>query len=165
MPQSIKELMLEKLNQAYSAEQIALQTMPQLAQASTSPQLKQAFEIHIAETEQQVVRLEQAASAMGIQAQGARCEAMDGLAAEGQRLIAENPPGPLLDVLIVCAAQAIEHHEIAAYGTMRSLATALGMDDVAELMSETLEEEKATDEKLTALAETEINPAALELAA
>ncbi len=90
---------------------------------------------------------------------------MDGLAAEGQRLIGENPPGPLLDVLIVAAAQAIEHHEIAAYGTMRSLATALGMDDVADLMSETLEEEKATDEKLTALAETQINPAAIKEAA
>jgi len=102
---------------------------------------------------------------MGMQAEGAPCEAMDGLAAEGQRLIAENPPGPLLDVLIICAAQAIEHHEIAAYGTMRSLATALGLDNVAELMSETLEEEKATDETLTALAETEINPAALQLAA
>jgi ferritin-like metal-binding protein YciE len=165
MPQSINDVMIEKLNQAYSAEQIALQTMPQLAQASTSPQLKQAFETHITETEQQVVRLEQAASAMGIQAEGAPCEAMDGLAAEGRRLIAENPPGPLLDVLIVCAAQAVEHHEIAAYGTMRSLATALGMDDVAKLMSETLEEEKTTDETLTVLAETEINPAALELVA
>jgi ferritin-like metal-binding protein YciE len=165
MPQSINDVMIEKLNQAYSAEQIALQTMPQLAQAATSSQLKQAFETHITETEQQVVRLEQAASAMGVQAEGAPCEAMDGLAAEGRRLIAENPPGPLLDVLIVCAAQAVEHHEIAAYGTMRSLATALGMDDVAGLMSETLEEEKATDETLTVLAETEINPAALELVA
>jgi len=165
MPQSIKEVILEKLNQAYTAEKIALQAMPQLAQASTSPQLKQAFETHIVETEQQVVRLEQAASALGVQAQGAPCEAMDGLSAEGQRLISENPPGPLLDVLIVCAAQAIEHHEIAAYGTMRSLATALGMDDVADLMSETLEEEKATDEKLTALAETQINPAAITEAA
>jgi len=165
MPQSVEDLMVEKLNQAYRAEQMALQIMPQLAQASSSPQLKQAFEIHIAETEQQVARLEQAASVMGVQAEGAPCEAMDGLAAEGQRLIAENPPGPLLDVLIVCAAQAIEHHEIAAYGTMRSLATALGMENVANLMGETLDEEKATDETLTALAETEINPAALQLAA
>jgi len=165
MPQSVEDLMVEKLNQAYRAEQMALQIMPQLAQASSSPQLKQAFEIHIAETEQQVARLEQAASVMGVQAEGAPCEAMDGLAAEGQRLIAENPPGPLLDVLIVCAAQAIEHHEIAAYGTMRSLATALGMENVANLMGETLDEEKATDETLTALAETEINPTALQLAA
>src|SRR3954471_20569537 len=100
MPQSVEDLMVEKLNQAYRAEQMALQTMPQLAQASTAPQLKQAFEIHIAETEQQVARLEQAASEMGVQVEGALCEAMDGLAAEAQRLIAENPPGPLLDVLI-----------------------------------------------------------------
>ena len=165
MPQTIKDVMVEKLSQVYTAEQIALQAMPQLAQASTSPQLKQAFQTHIAETEQQVTRLEKAASSMGVQAQGAPCEAMEGLAAEGKRLIAENSPGPLLDVLIVCAAQAIEHHEIAAYGTMRSLATSLGMNDVAALMSETLEEEKATDEKLTALAETEINPAAIKEAA
>src|SRR3954451_5705848 len=165
MPQSIEDVMSEKLNQAYRAEQMALQIMPQLAQAATSTQLKQAFEIHITETEQQVARLEQAASAMGMQAEGAPCEAMDGLAAEGQRLIAENPPGPLLDVLIVCAAQAIEHHEIAAYGSMRSLATALGMENVANLMGETLEEEKATDERLTLLAETQINPAAIKEAA
>jgi ferritin-like metal-binding protein YciE len=164
MPQSIKDIMIEKLNQAYRAEQMALQTMPQLAQAATAPQLKQAFEIHITETEQQVARLEQAASAMGVEVEGALCEAMDGLAAEAQRLIAENPPGPLLDVLIVCSAQAIEHYEIAAYGTMRSLATALGLDNVAELMSETLNEEKTTDETLTALAETVINPGAIELA-
>jgi ferritin-like metal-binding protein YciE len=90
---------------------------------------------------------------------------MDGLATEAQRLIAENSPGPLLDVLIVCSAQAIEHDEIAAYGTMCSLATALGLDTVAELMSETLNEEKTTDETLTALAETVINPDAIELAA
>ena len=165
MPQSIDDVMLEKLNQAYTAEQIALRTMPALAQASTSPQLKQAFETHITETEQQIIRLEQAAEVIGVQIEGAPCEAMEGLAAEGERLIAENQPSPLLDVMIICATQAVEHHEIAAYGTMRSLATALGMNNVADLMSETLEEEKATDEKLTALAESQVNPAAIKTAA
>jgi ferritin-like metal-binding protein YciE len=165
MSQTIQSLMIEKLNQAYTAEKLALENLPQLAGAATSPTLKQAFQDHVAETEQQVSRLEQAAQQMGTTAQGAPCEAMEGLASEGKRLIAEHQPGPMLDVLLVAAAQAIEHHEIAAYGTMRSLASSSGMQEVAELLGQTLAEEKATDEKLTALAESEINPAAMSTAA
>ena len=123
------------------------------------------FEAHLQETRQQVARLEQAGQQIGVQIQGAPCEAMQGLAAEAERLIAQHQRGPLLDVVLVASAQAIEHHEIAAYGTMRTLARSSGMGAVADLLEQTLQEEKATDEKLTMLAEGEINPAALQQAA
>ena len=161
MAERMKALIVEKLNQAYTAEKLALENLPKLAQAATSPSLKQAFEAHLQETRQQVARLEQAGQQIGVQIQGAPCEAMQGLAAEAERLIAQHQRGPLLDVVLVASAQAIEHHEIAAYGTMRTLARSAGMGEVADLLEQTLQEEKATDERLTALAESEINPAAL----
>jgi ferritin-like metal-binding protein YciE len=165
MAEDMKSLMVEKLNQAYTAEKLALENLPKLAQAATSPTLRQAFEAHLQETRQQVARLEQAGQQMGAQMQGAPCEAMQGLAAEAERLIAQHQRGPLLDVILVASAQAIEHHEIAAYGTMRALARSSGMGGVADLLEQTLREEKATDEKLTMLAESEINPAALQQSA
>ncbi len=165
MAEDMKSLMVEKLNQAYTAEKLALENLPKLAQAATSPTLRQAFEAHLQETRQQVTRLEQAGQQMGAQMQGAPCEAMQGLAAEAERMIAQHQRGPLLDVILVASAQAVEHHEIAAYGTMRTLARSAGLGEVADLLEQTLQEEKATDEKLTALAESEINPAALQQAA
>ena len=162
MAENMKTLMIEKLNQAYTAEKLALENLPKLAQAATSSSLKQAFETHQQETQQQVSRLEQAGQQIGAQIQGAPCEAMQGLAAEAERLIAQHQRGPLLDVLLVASAQAIEHHEIAAYGTMRTLAQSSGLGPVADLLEQTLQEEKATDEKLTMLAESEVNPAALQ---
>ena len=165
MAESMQALMVQKLNQAYTAEKQALENLPKLAQAATSPGLKQAFEVHLQETRQQFARLEQAGQQIGASMQGAPCEAMQGLAAEAERLIAEHQRGPLLDVVLVASAQAIEHHEIAAYGTMRTLARSSGMGAVADLLGQTRQEEKATDEKLTMLAESEINPAALQQAA
>jgi len=165
MAENIKTLMTEKLNQTYTAEKLILESLPKLAQAASSQKLKQAFEAHRQETEQQVARLEQAGQQMGIQLQGAPCEAMQGLAAEAERLISEHQRGPMLDVALVAAAQSVEHHEIAVYGTIRTLARSAGMEQVADLMEQTLREEKATDEKLTMLAETEVNPSALKMAA
>jgi ferritin-like metal-binding protein YciE len=164
MAEDMKALMTEKLGQAYTAERLAFENLPKLAQAATSSTLKQAFETHRQETEQQIRRLEQAGQHMGAQTQGAPCEAMEGLVNEAERLIAQHQPGPMLDVILVAAAQGIEHHEIAAYGTMRTLARTMGMNQVADLLEQTLQEEKATDEKLTMLAESEINPAALQQA-
>jgi ferritin-like metal-binding protein YciE len=164
MTESIKGMMTEKLNQALTAERIALVNLPKLMQAATSPKLKQAFEQHIQETKGQISRLEQAGQAMQQELKGEPCEAMDGLAAEAERIISEHKPGPMLDVMLIAAAQGVEHHEIAAYGTMRSLARSSGLDQIATLLEQTLQEEKATDEKLTALAESEINPTALKQA-
>jgi ferritin-like metal-binding protein YciE len=121
--------------------------------------------MHLRETEQQVARLEQAGQQMGTQIQGAPCEAMQGLAEEAKRLISQYQLGPMLDVALVAAAQAVEHHEIAVYGTMKTLARSAGMEQVAQLMDQTLQEEKATDEKLTVLAESDVNPSALKQAA
>jgi ferritin-like metal-binding protein YciE len=165
MTESIKGMMTEKLNQALTAERLALVNLPKLMEAATSPKLKQAFEQHIQETKGQISRLEQAGQAMQQELRGEPCEAMDGLAAEAERIISEHKPGPMLDVMLIAAAQGIEHHEIAAYGTMRSLARSSGLDQIATLLEQTLQEEKATDEKLTVLAESEINPTALEQAA
>ena len=163
MAEDMKSLMVEKLNQAYTAEKQALENLPKLAQAATSPGLKQAFEAHLQETRQQVARLEQAGQQIGAPMQGAPCEAMRGLAAGAERLIAQHQRGPLLDVVLVASAQAIEHHEIAAYGTMRTLARSSGMGAVADLPERTLRE-KAADEKLTTPAEVGIDPVALQRA-
>ena len=165
MAESMQALMVEKLNQAYTAEKQALENLPKLAQAATSPTPRPALEAHLQETRQQAARLEQTGQQSAAPRQGAPCEAMQGLAAEAERLIAEHQRGPVLDVVLVASAQAIEHHEIAAHGTMRTLAGSSGMGAVADLLEQTLREEKATDEKLTALAEGEINPAALQQAA
>ncbi len=127
MAESMQTLMVEKLNQAYTAEKLALENLPKLAQAATSPSLKQAFEAHLQETRQQVARLEQAGQQIGVQIQGAPCEAMQGLAAEAERLIAQHQRGPLLDVVLVASAQAIEHHGLSASGTMRTPARSSGM--------------------------------------
>ena len=116
------------------------------------------------ETRQQVARLEQAGQQIGAPMQGAPWEAMQGLAAEAERLIAQHQRGPLLDVVLVASAQAIGHHEIAAYGTMRTLIRSSDVGAVANLLEQMLRE-SATDEKLTMLAESEINPAALQQAA
>jgi ferritin-like metal-binding protein YciE len=121
MAENMNALMIEKLNQAYTAEKLALENLPKLAQAATSPSLKQAFEAHLQETRQQVARLEQAGQQIGAPVQGAPCEAVQGLAVEAERLIGQHQRGPLLDVVLVASAQAIEHHEIAAYGSMRTL--------------------------------------------
>jgi len=139
MAEDIKSLMVEKLNQTYTAEKLILQTLPKLRQAASSQKLKQAFDAHRQETEQQVTRLEQAGQEIGVQIKGAPCEAMEGLAAEGERLISHHKHGPMLDVALVAAAQAVEHHEIAVYGTMRSLARSAGMQKVAHLMEQTLQ--------------------------
>src|SRR5918997_4358622 len=105
MVEDVKTLMIEKLNQAYTAEKLALENLPKLAQAATSPSLKQAFEAHLQETRQQVARLEQAGQRIGAPMQGAPCEAMQGLAAEAERLIAQHQRGPLLDVVLVASTQ------------------------------------------------------------
>jgi ferritin-like metal-binding protein YciE len=165
MTESIKGMMTEKLGQALTAERLAVENLPKLMQAATSPKLKQAFEQHMQETREQITRLEQAGKMMQQQLQGEPCEAMQGLVQEAERIISQHQPGPMLDVMLIAAAQGIEHHEIAAYGTMRSLASSSGMADLARLLEQTLQEEKATDEKLTALAESEVNPAALKQAA
>ncbi len=141
----------------YSAEQQALEAMPQLLQQVQSDELRQAFQVHQRETEQQVKRLEQIAQQMGIDPDGETCMAMQGLIEEAQDLLSQLEPGQLADAAIIGAAQKMEHYEIAAYGTARTLAQQAGQNQAADLLEQTLKEEKATDEKLTKIATSGIN--------
>jgi len=161
--QKSQNTMLEKfvedmLKDIYYAEKQLLKTLPKMQKASTTQQLKDAFETHIEQTKEQVTRLEQAFEMMGKKAVGKKCDAMEGLISEGQSIIEETEAGSMTrDVALIIAAQKVEHYEIASYGGLVQLAKTLGMDDMAELLAETLQEEKDTDSLLTSIAENDIN--------
>jgi ferritin-like metal-binding protein YciE len=154
---TMDEFMAHTIQDLYSAEQQALEAMPQLMERVQNEQLKQAFATHQRETELQVQRLIQIASQMGVDPNGETCLAMQGLIDEAQTLLEELEPGQLSDAAIIGAAQKMEHYEIAAYGTARTLAQQAGQTQAANLLEETLNEEKATDEKLTTIATQEVN--------
>jgi ferritin-like metal-binding protein YciE len=158
----IIKLMTEQLRDAYSAEKQALRAMPRMMKKATAQSLKDALQMHVEQTEGQVERLEKALELIGGKPGRKVCEGMRGIIEEGQGELEDHDKGPLLDTLIVAAQQRVEHYEIASYGTMVALAKAAGQQDLADLLAETLQEEKQTDEKLTQLAERELNPAAIE---
>lgn len=152
------EMFLESLQDIYDAEKQALKAMPKLMKATTSPELKAAFEQHQTETQQQVTRLEQVFEALGEKAKGKHCKAMEGLIAEVNETIESTDEGSMVrDAALIGAAQKQEHYEIASYGTARTMARLMGHDEVADLLQQTLDEEGATDKKLTQLAESQIN--------
>ena len=162
MAEDIKKLMIEQLRDAYSAEKQGLRTAPRLMKQVSSQSLKEALQMHVEQTEHQVERLERALEAVGGRPSRKVCEGMRGLIEEAQSELEDHDKGPIMDVLIIAAAQRIEHYEIAAYGTIVALAKAAGEQQVANLLAETLAEEKQTDEKLSQIAESEVNPAAIE---
>jgi len=157
---TLRKLMTEELRDIYHAERQLVKALPKMAKASTSRGLRDALENHLRETEEHVSRLEQAFELIGESARTKTCAGMLGIVEEGSDVIKEGEKGPALDAAIIAGGQRAEHYEIAVYGTLMSWAKALGHDDVAELLSATLEEEKAADEKLTELAEAGINQAA-----
>lgn len=161
MAENFKSLMIEALQDAYSAETQLIEALPQMAEAALSPNLRQAFEEHLVQTREHVERLERAAEMLDADPEGEECEAMEGLTAEAEDIIDDHDEGPVRDAALIGAAQKVEHYEIATYGTLCAMAKAAGMQEVADLLGQTLAEEKATDEKLTMLAEKEVNPAAL----
>lgn len=154
--------MIEQLRDAYSAEKQALRAMPRLMRRATSQALKDALQMHVDQTESQIERLEKCLDAMGARPGRKVCQGMRGLIEEAHDELEDHDKGPIADVLIVAAQQRIEHYEIAAYGTMAALAKTAGEKQVADLLAETLAEEKQTDEKLSQLAESEINPTAIQ---
>jgi ferritin-like metal-binding protein YciE len=154
---SMQDLVKQKLQMIYDAENQALQAYPQMMNSISEPQLKQAFQQHMQETQQQVKRLEQLFQQMGTQPSTKPCIAMQGLIQEGQQIIREGGSPEVLDAAILASAQAIEHHEIAAYGTARTLAQQMGMRDAANVLEQILEEEKRTDKLLTQIAERNVN--------
>jgi ferritin-like metal-binding protein YciE len=162
--QALKELLIEELRDTYSAETQILEALPKMADAASSPELKQAFQTHLQETQGQVKRLEQIFQILGEDPKGNTCEATQGLIEEAEEVMGEDFPPEVLDVALVMNAQKVEHYEIASYGSLRTLAETVGMQDIAKLLDETLEEEKATDAKLTSLAEGNINPRAIKAA-
>ena len=154
----LKEFFTDQLEDLYWAEKKLVKTLPKMQKAATSDKLKDAFGNHLTETENHVTRLEQVFGIIGEKVDAAKCPAMAGIVDEGEEIIDETEKGTAQrDVGLIFAGQKAEHYEIASYGGMVSLAKTLGYDDAAEILSQTLQEEKAADELLTQIAENGIN--------
>lgn len=154
---SLADLFQHELKDLYSAENQLLKALPKMSKAATHEELKAAFDEHLGQTKEQVNRLQQIAKDLDFALTGHKCKAMEGLVEEGAELIDEDADDAVRDAGLIGAAQRVEHYEIAGYGTARALAQLLGYEDAVELLEETLNEEKETDEKLTELAESVIN--------
>jgi ferritin-like metal-binding protein YciE len=161
MEQEVRELMVEQLKDTFSAEKQAMRCMQKAVRKATNPMLRDGIQMHIEQTQVQIERVEQIMESMKIRPGRKVCEAMRGLVEEAQHEIEEHDKGPVLDLVIVAGMQRIEHYEIAAYGTNIAIARALGEQEAVGLLSETLEEEKQTDLKLTEVTEQHIMAAAL----
>ena len=158
---TLKDLFLNELRDTYHAEKQLLAALPRMAAAAVAPALRDAFTKHLEETEVQVQRLENVFEALGETARGKRCRGMEGIIEEGKELMEEDGGEPVLDAALIAAAQKVEHYEIASYGCLVTYAGLLGEPDIEALLKETLAEEEATDEALTALGEGGVNAAAL----
>ena len=158
----LEELLIDELKDIYSAENQLVKALPKLAKAASAPELKRAFERHAEETKRQVERLNQIGEILEIRMTGKKCKGMEGLIEEGKEIMSEDLDENAIDAGLIGAAQKAEHYEIAAYGTARTHAQLLGYNKVAKLLQQTLDEEAATDKKLTALAESIINVEAVE---
>jgi len=161
---SLEDLLHEELKDLYSAENQLIKALPKMAKAAYSDELREAFENHLAETEVQVERLEQIFERLGIKPGRKKCKAMEGLIAEGQEMIAEDAEEMVHDAALICAAQKVEHYEIAGYGCARTFAQLLDDTETVELLTATIEEEGNADKKLTEVAMSGINQNAAETA-
>ena len=160
---TLEDLFVHELSDVHSAERQITKALPRLARAAENPELAAAFEAHLEETNGQIERLDQVVEQLGIRLKRIKCAAMEGLVEEGKEVIDTIEKGPVRDAALVGGAQKVEHYEIAAYGTLCALAKELGYTEALELLKATLEEEKATDEKLTVLAESGGNQRAAEV--
>lgn len=159
---TLHEVLTDYIRDLYNAESQLVKALPKMAKAATSPELKAAFEEHLQQTERQVERLERVADDLGIKPKGKTCHAMKGLIEEGQEVISNTGDPSAKDAALIGAAQKVEHYEIAGYGTARTFAKVLGEETAAKLLQETLDEESAADEKLTAIAQSGLNQEAAE---
>jgi ferritin-like metal-binding protein YciE len=157
---SLQKLFVEELKDIYNAEKQLTRALPRMAKSAESAELQQAFTKHLKETEGQIQRLERIFRELGQAARGKKCKGMEGLVEEGKEKMEEEGEGPVLDAALIASAQKVEHYEIAAYGCLRTYAQLLGMTEAEQLLQQTLEEEEATDKKLTELGESGINEAA-----
>jgi ferritin-like metal-binding protein YciE len=149
---NLEDVFVHELRDVLDAERQITKALPKMMKAATSEELKAAFEEHLAVTEEQIGRLESVFKTLGKAARGKHCAGMEGLLKEGDELIKEEEPSAALDAALICAAQKVEHYEIAAYGSLATYAELLELEDAVDLLGETLNEEKNTDEKLTNIA-------------
>ena len=156
---SLQDLFLEQLKDVYDAEHCILEALPKMSENATSTKLSAAFDKHRTQTETHVTRLEQVFDMMGLEPERKSCDAIKGLITESEEVMDE-AEGVVLDAGLVASAQAVEHYEMARYGTLKAWAETLGMREVAKLFETTLKEEEKTDLDLTALADSSINAAA-----
>lgn len=158
----LHDLFLSQLSDALSAEHQLVKALPKMATAANSPQLADAFETHLVETKDHVTRVERAFKSLGESPHSKKCKAMEGLLAEGKEMLEEEEDSAALDAALIAAAQKVEHYEIATYGTLCAWAQQMDHTEAAELLGDTLREEKAADQKLTEIAENLCNPEAEE---
>lgn len=154
---TMDDLFVHTLKDIYYAENQIVKSLPSMISKATDPQLKAGFETHLNETKNQIKRLEQVFQQHGVKASAVNCPAIDGILKEAEEITAEVGDKSVLDAALVAAAQAVEHYEITRYGTLVAWAKQLGRPDCASLLQKNLEEEKATDNKLNAMAESKIN--------
>jgi ferritin-like metal-binding protein YciE len=158
---TLDDLLLKELRDLYSAEKQIIKALPKMAEAASSKALQNALQEHLEVTVEQAKRLETIFENLSVSSRGPKCAAMEGLLKEGAELLEEKAEPTVLDAGIIGAAQRVEHYEMAGYGVARTFAQLLGKNDIAELLQETLSEEREADESLTQLAESEINVAAV----
>jgi ferritin-like metal-binding protein YciE len=155
---TLEDLFVQELKDLYSAETQITKALPRMAKAASSPELKNAFQEHLDVTRTQVQRLEQIFQELGASPRGKKCVGMEGLIEEGKELMSnDNADDMVIDAALLAAAQKIEHYEMAAYGTACAFAKLLGQEEAADLLAQTLEEEKETDQKLSMIAEESVN--------
>jgi ferritin-like metal-binding protein YciE len=154
---NMEDLFVHTLRDIFYAENQIVNALPEMVQKASDPQLKQGFQTHLHETENHIKRLEQLFKLIGSPAKGVDCPAIDGIIEEADEVAGEVEKKAVLDAALIAAAQAVEHHEMTRYGTLIAWARQLGREDCAALLQQTLDEEKATDKKLTAMAEGQVN--------
>jgi ferritin-like metal-binding protein YciE len=154
---TMKDLFLHTIEDIYYAEQQIVKALPDMVKMATDAQLKQGFQTHLRETETHVKRLEQVFQKLDVKAKGVDCPAIDGILKEANEVAGEVADKSVLDAALIAAAQAVEHYEMTRYGTLIAWAKQIGRQDVVSLLQQTLDEEKATDQKLTSMAEAQVN--------
>ena len=154
---NMDDLFVHTLRDIYYAEKQIVKSLPEMIEKANNPQLKQGFQTHLRESENHVKRLDQVFELIGKQAQGVDCPAIDGIIEEAEDVAGEVQDKTVLDAALIAAAQAVEHYEMTRYGTLIAWAKQMGHNNAVTLLNQTLEEEKATDKKLTQMAESQIN--------
>ena len=158
--ETFDDLFLHQLQDVYYAENQITKALPKMIEKATDSGLKQGFEQHLSETEGQIARLDRIFALLGEKAAGVTCPAIDGIIKEANETAGEIADKAVLDAALIAAAQAVEHYEITRYGTLITWAEQLGRNEIADILNETLTEEYATDDKLTEMAKSKVNPRA-----